>query len=143
MKKIMVMLLFCVLILTGCDPGTYYFAKTSYLDKIESIELVKYNNSNFEMVDSTKVNLKFDFEKIVFHRENDSVNEPTGYCLLWHLKNRNFIVFCCTLIEDDRGYSMCAEFDSECNFVQHIAYFASGPHYDDVLSKYFSSYILE
>ena len=103
MKKIMVMLLFCVLILTGCDPGTYYFAKTSYLDKIESIELVKYNNSNFEMVDSTKVNLKFDyekvdrleiltpnkinlflddFEKIVFHRENDSVNEPTDivYC---------------------------------------------------------------
>ena len=64
MKKIMVMLLFCVLILTGCDPATYYFVKTSYLDQIESIELVRYNNSNFEMVDSTKVNLKFDYEKV-------------------------------------------------------------------------------
>lgn len=164
MKKILLVLLLSVLILTGCDPASYYFKKASYLDRIESIELVKYNNNNFKIVDTTKVNLKFDykkvnkleilapikineflddFEKIVFHLNNDSVNEPTGYCLLWHLKNGNFIVFSCTLIKGDRGYSMCAEFDSSYNYVQHIAGFASAPHYDKILSKYFYSYILE
>ena len=163
MKKLYAILIIVILSLSGCaiDPASYYFSKNSYLDKIESIELVKYNNENFEMVDASKTNLKFDyskverietldpnkideflddFEKIVFHIENDSVNEPTGYCLLWHLKNGNFIVFSCTIIDGDRGYSMVSEFDSTSQFVKHYAYFASEPHYDNILSKYFSSY---
>lgn len=163
MKKILLMLIFILVLLTGCDPVSYYFPKTSYLDKIESIELIKYNNDDFKMVDATKVTLKFDpskvekletldndkiesflddYEEIIFHGENDSVNEPTGYCLLWHFKNGNFIVFSCTEI-GRRAYSMVAEFDQNCNFVVNHGYFASGPHYDDIVSKYFSSYILE
>ena len=164
MKKILIMLMFIIVLLTGCDPASYYFTKTLYLDKIESIELVEYSNNNYEIVDTSKTDLKFDyekvkkletldtnkineflddFEKIVFHIENESVNEPIGYCLIWHLKNGNFIVFCCTLVAGDRGYSMVSEFDSTCRFIKHYADFASGPHYDDILSKYFPSYILE
>ena len=145
MKKICSILLIIIIIiisLCGCasDPATYYFSKNAYINEIESIELVKYNNEAFEMVDASKETLKFDYEKvetletldvnkidafledfeeIVFHVENDSVNEPVGYCLLWYLKNGNFIVFSCTLIKKDRGYSMVAEFDSTGKFIQH------------------------
>ena len=150
-----------ILLLTGCDPASCYFYKDTYLDKIESIELVKYNNADFEMVDASKVDLKFDYEKveileildsskidefledfeeIAFQVENDSVNEPTGYCLLWHLKNGNFIVFSNTLIREDRAYSIAAEFTSTCEFVRHLADLDGGIHYDAVLEKYFSTY---
>ena len=46
----------------------------------------------------------------------------------------------CTIIDGDRGYSMVSEFDSTSQFVKHYAYFASEPHYNNILSKYFSSY---
>ena len=160
MKKFVLLLLISVtLLLTGCDPGLVYFSGTTS-DEIERIELVKYNNDSYKMIDVSKETPKFDsdkievietlekekindflcdFEKIIFHDENDSVNEPTGYCLLWYLKDGNFIVFSST-IEGDRAYSMVSEFDSTDNFVRHSASFASKPHYDDVLKKYFKSY---
>ena len=163
MKKVVFVLFafFAILGLVGCDPGTYYFFKDTYLDEVERIELVRYKNEDFEMVDPSETVLKFDhakvekidtldaqkvedflndFEKIVFHLEQESVNEPTGYCLLWYLKNGNFLVFSCTIIKGDRGYCMAAEFDANDRFVKHYAYFAAAPHYDDVLSKYFPDY---
>ena len=163
MKKfaILILTLSFIIGLVGCDPGTYYFFKDTYLDMVERIELVQYKNENFKMVDASETVLKFDhakvekidtldarkvedflidFEKIVFHLEDDSVNEPTGYCLLWYLQNGNFLVFSCTLIKGDRGYCMAAEFDANDRFVKHYAYFAARPHYDDVLSKYFPDY---
>jgi hypothetical protein len=165
MKKFLLLIsLLITIVLTGCDPSSYYFNKNEYIDKIERIELVKYKNESYKMVDASKVTLKFehekvekvhtledekiedfldDFEKIVFHIENDSVNEPTGYCLLWYLKNGNFIVFSCTIIKGDRGYSMVSEFDSTEKFIRHYAYFASQPHYADILRKYFSNFSTE
>ena len=163
MKKFAILILTVLFIigLVGCDPGTYYFFKDTYLDKVERIELVRYKNEDFEMVDPSETVLKFDhakvekidtldaqkvedflndFEKIVFHLQDDSVNEPTGYCLLWYLKNGNFIVFSCTLIKGDRAYDMAAEFDANDRFVKHYVCFAARPHYDNVLSKYFPDY---
>ena len=159
-KYIILFLLMLSFLLNSCDPAPYYFKKDTYIDKIERIELVKYNNDNYKMVDSAKVELEFDsskvekieildgekieeflsdYEKIVFLRENDSVNEPTGYCLIWYLKNGNFIVFSDTSI-GGRAYSMAAEFDASGRFVKHLAHFASRPHYEKILRKYFSSY---
>ena len=159
-RKITLFFLMFFFILNSCDPGSIYFNKDTYIDEIERIELVKYNNDNYKMVDSSKVELKFDsskvekieilddekteeflldFEKIVFHLENDSVNEPTGYCLIWYLKNGNFIVFSDTSI-GNKAYSMAAEFDASGRFVNHLAHFASRPHYEKILRKYFSSY---
>jgi hypothetical protein len=165
MKKFtLLILLLIATLLSGCDPSTYYFSKIDYIDEIERIELIKYTNENYKMVDSTKYVLKFDsskvenieildkdkfsdflceFEEIVFHIENDSVDEPTGYCLLWYLKNGNFIVFSCTMIEGDRAYSMVSEFDSTNNFIKHYGYFAARPHYENVLEKYFKNYVKE
>jgi len=131
MKKFaLLILLLIATLLSGCDPSTYYFSKNDYIDEIERIELIKYTNENYKMVDSSKVEKieildkdKFsdflcEFEEIVFHIVNDSVDEPTGYCLLWYLKNGNFIVFSCTMIEGDRAYSMVSEFDSTNNFIK-------------------------
>ncbi|MBQ3572409.1 MAG: hypothetical protein IJA15_06250 [Clostridia bacterium] len=163
-KLILLTLTFIMVLLTGCEPPSFYFLKTNYLDDIESIELVKYNNSNFEMVDPSKTVLTFDykkvekletldsnkieeflddFEEIIFFHGNKSVNEPTGYCLLWHFKDGTFMVFSCTIIPGDRGYDMVATFDSTGKFLSHGGYFAAEPHYVLVLSKYFSSYIIE
>ena len=52
-----------VLLLVSCDPASYYFNKNDYIEKIEFIELVKYNNDSFEMVDASKISLKFDYSK--------------------------------------------------------------------------------
>ena len=156
MKKFaLLILLLIATLLSGCDPSTYYFSKNDYIDEIERIELIKYTNENYKMVDSSKVEKieildkdKFsdflcEFEEIVFHIVNDSVDEPTGYCLLWYLKNGNFIVFSCTMIEGDRAYSMVSEFDSTNNFIKHYWYFAARPHYENVLEKYFKNYVKE
>ena len=155
------MILLMAILLSSCDPGHYHFKMSEYMDQIDRIELVKYTNDNYEIVDPSKEDLKFDlskaetvevldkekheafleeFERIIFHDENESVNEPTGYCLLWYLKNGNIMVFSCTLIEGDRAYSVAAEFDSNGNFVKHHANFASGPHYDRIMEEYFESY---
>ena len=162
MKKLLcLVILNLIVILSSCDPFEFYFKRDEYIDEIVKIELVKYNNNQYQMIDPEKVVLKFDsakvesievldeekkfdflseFEQIVFHEENESVDEPIGYCLLWHLQNGNFIVFSCTLIKDDRAYGMCAEFDSSYNFVQHLADFAARPHFENVLKKYFKNY---
>ena len=106
--------------------------------------VLKFDHAKVEKIDTLDAqkveDFLNDFEKIVFHLQDDSVNEPTGYCLLWYLKNGNFLVFSCTLIKGDRGYCMAAEFDANDRFVKHYAYFAARPHYDDVLSKYFPDY---
>ena len=162
MKKFVYILMLVVMLLTGCDPASCYFYKNEYIDEIERIELVEYKNEDYKMIDPLKDSLKFDpekvksieileyeklegfldrFQQIIFHIENDSVNEPTGYCLLWYLKNGNFIVFCCTMGKGDRAYSMVSEFDSSYNFVKHYAYFAARPYFEDVLDDYFETYI--
>ena len=149
--------------LTSCEPIWCNFYKDTYVNLVEKIELVKYNNDNYEMVNPTNVALRFDFskveklevleeekicefltdfEQIDFIVENVSVNEPTGYCLLWYLINGNFIVFSCTIVEGDRAYDMVAEFSEECEFLRHYAYFGAAPHFDLVLGKFFESYIL-
>lgn len=162
MRRFIVLItLLALTLLGGCDPATYHFKKIEYIDRIQRIELVTYTNENYKIVDCVKEPLRFDFQKvksievlnedkfadflgdfedIVFHEKNESVNEPTGYCLLWYLKNGNYIVFSCTMIEGDRVYDMAAEFDSNNIFIKHYAHFASRPHYENILEKYFEEY---
>lgn len=157
MISLLILIIFCFV---SCDPRAMWFYKDDYIEEVDRIELVVYKNENYQMVDGTKTILQFnpekitnveildsekiedfleDFEKIEFHLGNKSVNEPIGYCLLWHLKNGNFIVFCCTP-GVNIGYSMVSEFDSTNKFVEHYLEFAAAPHYADVLDKYFNTY---
>jgi len=149
MISLLILIIFCFVSCAVGAPSTW-FHKDDYIEEIDRIELVVYKNENYQMVDGTKTILQFnpekitnveilDSEKIEFHLGNDSVNEPTGYCLLWHLKNGNFIVFCCTP-GVNIGYTMVSEFDSTNKFVEHYLEFAAAPHYADVLDKYFNTY---
>ena len=159
----LVLLLTLLLLLTACEPGHYSIRKDEYIDQIEYIELVYYSNDNFEMVDVSQSTLRFDpkkaesvemlnyenieafledFEQMEFFERNTSVDEPTGYCLLWHLKNGNYQVFSSTLIKGDRAYSMAAEFDSDNQFVRHVAHLSARGHFELILSKYFTNYSL-
>ena len=161
MKKIYTFIIVIAFLLFGCDPAGYYFRKDEYIVKIESIELIKYRNYNYYMTNPLKEIVIYnpdnavvievleenlievfllEFENIIFHVENKSVNEPTGYCLLWHLFNGNFIVFSCTMIEGDRAYSMVAEFTSTNEFVKHYGYFAARPYFEQILEDYFKNY---
>lgn len=161
MKKICVFIFMVSILLFGCDPAGYYFHKDEYIDKVELIELIKYNNNTYHMIDPSKEIVTYNsekaivievldesleeaflssFESIIFHVEDKSTNEPTGYCLLWHLTNGNFIVFSCTMIEGDRAYSMVSEFNSSNEFVMHYGYFAARPYFEKILEKYFKHY---
>ena len=44
MRKLMCLfIMFLLMFLVSCDPSTYYFSSSEYADKIEKIELIKYN----------------------------------------------------------------------------------------------------
>ena len=152
--------------LVACDPTFVHFEADIYCDKVEYVELVRYDNDNFKIVNGKKTTLKFDrtkaiqieilddsklesflldFEEIIFSLESSSTNEPSGYCLLWHLNNGNFIVFSITCkssigCKSEIAYSMAAEFDSESNFIKHYANWNSEDRYESLLKKYFKNY---
>ena len=64
-KLILLTLTFIMVLLTGCDPPSFWLLKTDYLDDIESIELVKYNNSNFnKQIILTETNIITNFFKL-------------------------------------------------------------------------------
>ena len=53
-----------VIILTACEPLHLYFTKEEYLNQIESIELIKYNNENYKDVDPSIDEIIFNFDKV-------------------------------------------------------------------------------
>ena len=44
------------------------------------------------------------------------------------------------MIEEDRAYSMVAEFDLNGNFINHYVDFAARPQFEELLKKYFKNY---
>lgn len=169
MKKTVLMVLFvffCFLV-NGCvgDPSSFYFSQESYskFDKIVSIELGMYNNDDYERInvkedtilvfDRTKYevleelavdrNGEFlsDFSEVFFLEMKENAKEPIGYCLLINLQDGNYIVVSFTRV-NNVGYGMFAEFDSNDNFVKHIARFDGGQTlYVQILDEYFESYV--
>ncbi len=152
-------LLLCVsILLCGCDPSEFYFDYQAMKADTISIELITYDNDLSNIIevkkdsklifDSSKVisskqlneNLTDDFlrdlSKITFHLLNDSTLEPVKECTKINMSDGSFVILSCTLV-DKIGYSMVAEFDSNGNFVKHIAFFADRPSYERMISKYF------
>lgn len=159
-KFILIIMVLVSIFLTGCvsDPETYYFNSTDLIDDIIKIELVECQNDNpvkikvdanntpsfdyynVELIDSLD-NGQFEsfiikLSCITFHKESYSVNKPIGKTLVLHQKNGDMIVLSCTII-DDRGYSFASKFDSNCNYIAHIAYFADRPKFESLLNEYF------
>lgn len=161
MRKFILVFMIIVLlpiVLTGCDPATYYFDSNALIANTIKIELVECKNDKPEMIEVNEENItSFDYNNvelldsldksqfesfimelssIAFHLENFSVNKPIGKTLVLHQKNGDMIVLSCTLI-DDLGYSFVSKFDSNNNYIAHIAYFADRPQFESLLNAYF------
>ncbi len=163
MKKANIVIFCCliILLLTGCvsDPPTYHFDSDELLGEVTKIELVECINDNPQMiivnddsvpkfdVNSIKLIEKLpndkmddfiaDLSTITFHKENDSVNSPTGYAVLLYNDKDEIIVISCTLLKNC-GYSMVAKFSIDGKFIEHIARFADEPKYRSMLATYFN-----
>ena len=163
MKKATILIIFClfILLLTGCaiDPPTYYFDSDELLREVIKIELVECTNENPQIitvndgsvpkfdVNSIKLidelpNDKMDdfiadLSTITFHRENESVDSPTGYAVLIYNDKDEIIVISCTVL-NNYGYSMVAKFSIDGKFIEHIARFADEPKYRNMLETYFN-----
>lgn len=163
MKKANIVIICCliILLLTGCvtDPQTYYFDSDELLGEVTKIELVECVNENPKMitvndgsvpkfdVNSIKLIVELpnnkmddfiaDLSTITFHKENESVDSPTGYAVLIYNDKDEIIVISCTVL-NNYGYSMVAKFSIDGKFVEHIAKFADEPKYRNLLEKYFN-----
>ena len=161
MKKTNILIICCliILLLTGCDPGIYYFDSDELLEEVTKIELVECVNENPKMitvsdgsvpkfdVNSIKLIVELsndkvddfiaDLSTIRFHHENESVDSPTGYAVLIYNDKDEIIVISCTIL-NNYGYSMVAKFSIDGKFVEHIARFAEGSKYRNLLEKYFN-----
>lgn len=159
MKKIcipFVLILFCLL---GCmDPRVYCFNADEIMEKVSRIELVECTNDNPKKIivnentipsfDFSKVSIIQDLKEekfedflnelslIRFHVENESVNSPVGYAVLIYMQSNEIIVLSCTVISNI-GYGMAASFTYEGNFIKHIASFAEGQRFRELIAKYF------
>ena len=152
-KCILTFIILTLIVLTGCvsDPATYYFdsddliANTVKIEKPEMIEINEKNTTNFDY-NTVEVIGDLDhrqFESfivklssITFHKENFSVNKPIGKALILHQKNGDMLVLSCTLI-DGICYSFVSKFDSNNNYITHIAKFADRPQFESLLDAYF------
>ena len=163
MKKATILTIFCLFILlsSGCvtDPPTYYFDFDELSREVIKIELVECINENPQIitvnddsvpkfdVNSIKLidelpNDKMDdfiadLSTITFHRENESVDSPTGYAVLIYNDKDEIIVISCTIV-NSFGYSMVAKFSIDGKFIEHIARFADEPKYRNMLKTYFN-----
>lgn len=158
MKKLYAVLLIIIVLLSGCDPGCYYFDADEIADQAVKIQLVICENPSpqkiivkedtvlyFDVEDAeiveTLENEKIeefakDLSTVTFHIENESVNAPIGYAVLIHMQNQEIIVLSCTTI-NGVGYGMAAAFSIDGNFLRHIACFADAPKFRRILAKYF------
>ena len=141
------------------DPPTYYFDSDELLREVIKIELVECINENPQIITVNDVSVpKFDVNSIklidelpkdkmddfiadlstiTFHKENESVDSPTGYAVLIYNNKDEIIVISCTVL-NNYGYSMVAKFSIDGKFVEHIARFADEPKYRNMLETYFN-----
>ncbi len=160
LKCLTCLVLWTVVLYTGCEPRQDYFSYDELSSNVKRIELINYINENPTSIESKDdMDLEFKFENMqvlfildekyseaffkdlsgfkLFSDYKDSILQaPVGLCLRLVLENGNFIVFS-YLKANDRKSSMIAEFDANCNFVRHIGYFSHTPSYDDIIKKYF------
>ena len=159
-KYILTSIILTLIVLTGCvsDPVTYYFDSDDLIANTVKIELVECENEKPQMIEINEKNTtNFDYNtveviddldhrqfesfivklsSITFHKENFSVNKPIGKALILHQKNGDMLVLSCTLI-DGICYSFISKFDSNNNYITHIARFADRPQFESLLDAYF------
>ena len=168
MKKILsfVMLIVLTVFTFGCDPATLYFDVDIYGEQVEKIEL-RYSELNgnpkmikisdgvvpeFHLNETTLVetldvdkNIDFcnDLASTSYLGIYNCVDKPFGYMLIMYLSNGNYIVLSVTMKGKRRAYWIFAEFSTDDEFIQCFGESIGKTEYDNLLAKYFSSYVVE
>ena len=163
MKRIVTILLVltCMLGLTGCDPGWGAIDGDELLEHTVKIELYNYENTNPKFL---KLNRRkkpvFDFEKATFIAELEesrfedlimdmdghecllygtALIEPIGKTLVLYQDNGNMIVLSSWIYIGDTGTAYgckCDIFDKDGNFIEHRG--SVGHDYVNFLEGYFN-----
>ncbi len=166
MKKAiaLVIALFCVVGLLGCDPGTNSIDADEILANTVKIELVHYNNPNPKLIRLGGRNSPiFDFSKVTLIATLDdsciedvvrdiaqktflvfgrTENEPIGTTLILYQSDGNMLVLYGCAYSNERGvtkyYGGCNVFDENGVFVEHLGDIGS-EYIDGLERKYFNS----
>ena len=166
MKKVLIMalVLACVLVLLGCDPGTKTIDGDELLENTVKIELLNYENANPKLLNlNGKKSPVFDFSKTTFiatlgetyfedviqniaEQEclifGNALNEPIGKTMVLYQDNGNMVVLFSCVYQNRKKltkyYGECNIFDANGTFVEHIG--RIGSDYVDILeSTYFEN----
>lgn len=167
MKKalVIVLMLSCLLVLVGCDPGKGHLYKDELIANTVRIDLVDYKNENPKQLNVRRGKQKprFDLSKATFIDTLDeayfeeflseiaadiylkfpnALNEPMGKTVVLYQKNGNMIVLFGCPYTNERGktwyYGDCYIFDENGAFVEYIG--DVGHLFgDQIASKYFAN----
>ena len=162
---LLVCVLTCMLVFTGCDPGTNTLDVDELLLNTVKVELVEYKNENPKLIQnlSGKNKPKFDFDKVtpiatlddskIEDIINDlgeydylywdrTLNEPIGKTLILHQSNGNMLVLFGCVYEDEKGsthyHDGCIMFDKDGKYIEYIGDFGY-VGMENIETKYFST----
>ena len=157
----------CLLVFTGCDPGTGSLNTDELLANTVKIELVNYENEDPKIIFNLdgKEKPKFDFKKVTPIATLDdskigdvinylgkheylywsrTYNEPIGKTLILYQSNGDMLVFYGCIYEDGKGKTSypgaCIMFDKDGKYIEYIGDFGYAGM-EEVISKYFPSTI--
>jgi hypothetical protein len=111
----------------------------------EDGETLTFDRRKYEKLEElnadAKEQLLTDFSVIAFMGVDESVNEPTGYCLLFNLTNGDYIVVSSTTL-NGWSYGMFARFNSNDEFQSVVASFDGvQEQFANLLDNYFQTYV--
>ena len=161
---ILVCILTCLPVLTGCDPLSNRLNVDELLANTVKIELVNYENSNPKLIHNLdgKEKPKFDFNKVtpiatlddskIEDVVNDlgeyaylywgrTWNEPIEKTLILYQSNGDILVFYGCIYTDEKGDTYypdaCIMFDKDGKYIEYIGDFGYAGM-DAIISEYFT-----
>lgn len=155
------LLSFCVLIMTACDPAEYYFDYNALKENVETVKLINYTNPTPERIDDENDLLPFDIDKatdienlasgknddffyelsrITFLVMTGFCNAPVGICVMMIYKNSNFVLISSTII-GNAAYGAVVIYDSDGSVKEYLGLFGYRPNYVNLVNEYFVTQI--
>ena len=160
MKKAIVSLLaVLLLILAGCDPGSFRFSKEELEEEVVKVDLIEYENADQKrfaswVPDHTKDLLPFNISEASVTKELPegkmspflerlckvrvlstyySVNSPKGTCLRLTYKDGSFLILNYTGV----SYGYIGRFSEDGKVLQFIGAFEQLSDFQDIVDEFF------
>lgn len=160
MRKIMFMILMLLtLILTACEPETYYFNYSDRNNEISSIYFISYNNNgtietvesnvafsnykleNEEVIEELNLELMnqfiYDFGQLEFFLDYDHYNAQFGQGIKIDYDNGDFLIIVESILDSHSEISAVL-YNSEGIFISQYGGLSWRPHFVELINEYFS-----